>query len=369
LTHRSVAGSEAQHGWVTLEHEVPGADVLFVTNIWPYEARPEYGIFVYRQIQSLIAAGVKCDVLFIRGYRSPLAYAVAALRLLWWSMVGRKYRVVHSHGGESAPAARFYVRAPLVASYLGDDLNGTPDANGRVHLPHRVRAAVLRQLSRLTTATITKSAEMQTRLPRRVADRNLVLPNGVDRELFAPIDRDEARTRLGWEADQPVVLFPSNPGPPRKRLWLARVACEQAALTEPRLRLHVAYPARPEEMPLLMNASDCMLLTSSSEGSPNAVKEALAVDLPVVATAVGDVPELLSGVNPSVVCAPEPQALADAVLTCLGARSNGRRRSEHLDERVIAQRLIDLYRRLGWHGNADRTESVDEHREPGVAVG
>ena len=74
---------------LTTERADPGADVLVVTNMWPDEERPVYGIFVKRQIDSLAAAGVRFEVVYVRGYRSPLAYPQAALRFALWSFTRR----------------------------------------------------------------------------------------------------------------------------------------------------------------------------------------------------------------------------------------------------------------------------------------
>jgi glycosyltransferase involved in cell wall biosynthesis len=103
-------------------------------------------------------------------------------------------------------------------------------------------------------------------------------------------------------------------------------------------------------MPLLMNAADCLIHTSCLEGSPNVVREALMCNLPVVATPSGDVEQLLYGVEPSYLCPPEPAALGEALVDCLGqgARSNGReRKADELSSEAIAGRLLDFYKQLG----------------------
>jgi glycosyltransferase involved in cell wall biosynthesis len=186
---------------------------------------------------------------------------------------------------------------------------------------------------------------MESRLGRRGASRNTVLPNGVDRDRFRPEDRELARARLGWKPDERVVLFAADPNVARKRYWLARDAVEYAAGIEPTVRLEVATGVAPERMPTLMNAADCLVLTSVSEGSPNVVKEALAVNLPVVATAVGDVRELLAEVAPSAVCAASSWEIGEAIVECVRvpSRSNGRARSEALAAEAICDRLLALY--------------------------
>src|SRR5690348_1983880 len=104
------------------------------------------------------------------------------------------------------------------------------------------------------------------------------------------------------------------------------------------IRLEVAQDVAPELMPLLMNAADCLLHPSESEGSPNVIKEALACNLRIVATAVGDIPERLDGVESSFVCPATAHDLARALRECLDPprRSNGRLCSTNIRDEVIA---------------------------------
>jgi len=329
----------------------PGADVLVVTNMWPEPERPVYGIFVKRQVDSLRAAGVRCDVLYLRGYASPLAYPTAALLFglgtLRWR---RRYRLVHVHAGETSLAARFLVGPPMLVSYCGDDVLGDPREDGSVAAAGRARSWGVRSVSRLFPRTITKSRQMHDRLPAATQARNAVIPNGVDTAVFRPLDRAAARERVGWSPDERVVLFAATrPDDARKRRALAEQAVREAerVVGEP-VRLHVAGSVDPEEMPWLMNAADCLLLTSSIEGSPNVVKEALMCDLPVVATPAGDVEELLAGVEPSFVRPPDAQALGEALAECLrrGARSNGREVARRLAADEVARRVLGVYAEL-----------------------
>jgi teichuronic acid biosynthesis glycosyltransferase TuaC len=330
--------------WERRDHR---ADVLVVTTGWPNEDNNTYCVFIKRQTESLVARGLRCDVLFIRGYRSLFAYPLAAARLMAWSLAGRRnYRLVHAHGGEAALAAAFYRRAPLLVSYLGSDLLGAPDAAAKISRPNRIRRFLLRRHSRFASRTITKSREMEAALPPAVRERNTVLPNGVDTSVFRPQERQAARQEVGWDPDARVVLFAADPAVPRKRFWLAQAAVERTRAEVPTIRLEVARRVSPDRMPLLMNAADCLLLTSSIEGSPNVVKEALMCNLPVIATSAGDVEELLEGVAPSSICEASETAVSAALLACLRnpRRSNGREVTARLDATVVAQSLLSLYR-------------------------
>jgi glycosyltransferase involved in cell wall biosynthesis len=200
------------------------------------------------------------------------------------------------------------------------------------------------------TATMTKSLEMETLLIRRARARNTVIPDGVDRERFRPGDRAQARAELGWSGDQTVVLFAGRTEAVEKRLWLAQQAVSVACAQRPNIELRIADGVPPERMPLYYVAADCLLHTSVSEGSPNVVKEALACDLPVVATPAGDIRELLDSVQMCIVCEPIAGALGRALVDVFeqGRRSNGRLRTVHLGSDVVAAATVDCYKALGF---------------------
>lgn len=324
------------------------ASVLMVTNMWPHESKPGYGIFVKRQIESLQALGLECDVLFIEGYRSRWEYARAAWHVLRLNWSKARPLLIHSHGGETAVSICWYRRGSVLLSYCGSDVLGSARADGRLLYWTRPRRFAFQQMARLMSATVTKSAEMEAMLTKRLRARNVVIPNGVDRSLFWPMPRDDARRQLGWPSAELIVLFAADPAVVRKRYWLAEAACREARRSVGRVRLIAAGDIPPDSMPLHMAAADCLLLTSSIEGSPNVVKEAVACDLPVVSTDVGDVREILQGVEPSWICASDPLELAAAVVKCLTVRqrSNGRMRSERLGQEQIGARLLELYGRL-----------------------
>ena len=119
-----------------------------------------------------------------------------------------------------------------------------------------------------------------------------------------------------------------------------------------------------------MAAADCLLLPSSIEGSANVVKEAMACNLPVVATDAGDVRQVLEGVEPSWVCAPSAADLGAALVDCLGEqrRSNGWERSGWLDQDEIGRRLLEYYRTLVPELSWTRAgESATPHPAPALA--
>jgi teichuronic acid biosynthesis glycosyltransferase TuaC len=346
---RSVLSALDRRGWLTWESTDSDAEILILTNAWPDSQFPARATFMRSAVEGLAAAGVATDVLYLRGYRGKRSYLLGciAMALLPHATPG-KYKLVHSHGGETALVAWFFRSAPVLASYWGSDLLGAGEGPLGIRISFALRARLLRAHALLMTATTTKSDEMESVLPKRARARNWVIPDGVDRTRFAPGDRGLARRALRWSDDGSVAISVGRPVA-SKRLWLAERAVKRAAQEIPGLSWRTISDALPEQMPDHYNAADVLVHTSISEGSPNVVKEALACELPVVATASGDIPELLAGVVPSAVCEASPEVLAAQIVMCLraGLRSNGRERTAHLGLEEIAERTIACYRSLG----------------------
>jgi teichuronic acid biosynthesis glycosyltransferase TuaC len=343
-------------------HRDPQPDFLVITNMWPEHTRPVYGIFVERQVQALRAAGLRCDVLYVRGYLSKLIYLLVVPLFLWLTISARgRYRLTHVHAGETALAARFLFTRPMITTYHGDDMMGYRGDDGSIPLRGKVRSFIVRRQAFLFAATVTQSSEMHRRLPRRIQRRDTVIRCGVDTAQFYPEDRNGARRQLDWDDSEHVVLFAATrPYYPLKRLDLARAAVTYAEAELGPIRLVIAENISPDSMPAMMNAADCLLLTSMSEGSPMVVKEALMCNLPVVATDVGDIKEMLTDVSPSAVCRHNSSELGAALVDVLKAnqRSNGRDQSADLDQSTTVRRLLDIYADLGLRPDAQISAPV-----------
>jgi teichuronic acid biosynthesis glycosyltransferase TuaC len=102
-----------------------------------------------------------------------------------------------------------------------------------------------------------------------------------------------------------------------------------------------------EEMPWCYSAADAMILCSDHEGSPTSIKEALACNLPVVTTDVGDVRELLSGVAGSWICAQEVGAIADTLRAALdisrSGQFEGRVAMAKYDQALTVEKILGVY--------------------------
>lgn len=319
--------------------------VLWITAMWPDETQTHLGNFTKSQADSLLGLGVAVDVLYIRGTVNALAYA-GALPEVRRKAGDPRYDLIHVHYGHAAAIAVAARTKPLLISFCGGDLLGIPGRNGRNTLKTTMECALFRQLPRFAAATITKSAEMDTQLPRSLRPKNHVLPNGVDMQLFhRKVSRPEAKRSVGWDPDAKVAMFLGNPDDPRKRVELAREAMRIVETKMPTARLEILFRRSPDEIPAYMHAADCLVFPSRSEGSPNTVKEAMAAALPVVATPVGDIPQLCDGVAGCFVRPPEPEAFAEALAQALemDEAPAARKAVEPLSMPRIAMRLRDIY--------------------------
>ena len=322
-----------------------GLRVLVVTNMYPTPEDPSYGAFVANQVHSLSRAGVDVVVEFVDGRHSVSAYLRAPLGIRR-RVRARGFDVVHAHYGLTGFVAAFQP-VPLVVTFHGDDLLGTPGTRGGVTLKSRLIRRLSYAAARRAVVPICVSEAMRAALPR-AADRARahVIPMGVDVGRFCAGDRTAARTRLRLDRDERLVLFPNTPGERRKRLELAEASMRQLAADGMVARLWVVAGVAHDRMPDYFRAADCVLLTSDWEGSPMVVKEALCCNVPVVSVNAGDVRRWLDATPGCRLVERDPVAIAAGLrdVLCGSGHVNGSAvRSQVSVDRVAAQ-VLEVYR-------------------------
>jgi len=314
-----------------------------ITSGYPQPGQPHTQQFVKRQAEFLRAAGVEVEVFDFRGRQKLRHYVTGWTRVRSRLGAGR-YDLVHAQFGQSGLLA-LPKRLPLVVTLRGDDLQGIiDDVDGRIGLKGRILQRISQWVASHADSVIVVSEHMRAFLDPLVPV--YTIPSGLDFALFRLIPRDEARRHLRLPLDKRLVLWVGKPTNPRKRFPLAQRAMELLNQSLP-AELIVGWGVLHADMPYYMNACDALVFTSVQEGSPNAVKEALACNLPVVSVAVGDVPLRLHGVAGCEVCADDrPETIAAGLERVLrsGGRSNGRDALKDLDEASLTAKVIDVYR-------------------------
>jgi teichuronic acid biosynthesis glycosyltransferase TuaC len=293
----------------------------------PDAAHPERGRFVRDQVAALRNLdGLEIELHEIPPGGRALVHAAFTLRRRY---AHERFDVVHAHFGLTAwPALTVHARVRALT------VHGTDIDHPRTRL--LTRAAIPRM-----DILAAVSAPLAERLPAGGA-RAQVLPCGVDLERFHIIPRADARAKLGLDPERPYLLFAADPARPEKRhdraLELAR---------ETGVELLTLGAVAPELVPLWVNASSAVLVPSEREGFGLAVLEALACDVPVLATPVGIHPEALHGVA-GTLCAPfELDTWRDALdphLRAADSRIQGRTHAEPYSAGRMAQRVADAWR-------------------------
>lgn len=303
---------------------------LIVTGMYPTALRPAWGVFVRDQVEALRKLeDVEVEVYAVppdgvRGY-------LDAARDVRRHYGHADFDVVHAHFGLSAWPALLAAGRRRVVTLHGTDLAHP-----------RSRAITLSAL-RLYDLTATVSDELARTVPSWAHRAEVaVLPCGVDIDRFRPRPRTEVRAVLGLDPHAPYLLFPSDPARHEKRYDRAREVAGEVPLL-------VLKDVDPEEVPLWFNAVNAVLVPSEREGFGLAVLEALACDVPVLATPVGVAPEALDGVEGTYCGRFDAAAWRGALephLAVDDSRVSGRAQAERYSAERMAQRVLEAWRGL-----------------------
>lgn len=383
--------------------------ILTVTTLFPNAAFPNHGAFVAARLGQLVKSGeVDAEVVAPVGWLPPMVRYRAAGRLdlvpqtttykgltvhhprylivpkigmtvtphtLLFALrrtlqrliaQGRRYDLIDAHyfypDGVAAVRLAREFRLPVVVTSRGTDLSLIPDYPA----PRRMicdAAAKADGLITVCQALKDKLVELGT-----AAERVTVLRNGVDLELFRPLDRREARAALGltrrtlgsvgWlvprkghdHVIRALTLLPDTDlvivgdGPEREAL--ERLA-DSLGVAERVRFLGIVEPAR---LARIYSAMDALVLASSREGWANVLLEAMACGTPVVASAVWGTPEVVTAPEAGVLMPSiNAQAVAGGVGQLFAAaidRQATRRYAERFSWDATTAGQLALFRKI-----------------------
>ncbi len=307
--------------------------------------------FVLEQGESLRQLGMTIDYMPVRGNY------ILAVRDLKQKIRECQPDIVHAHFGLSAITAELQSLVPVVTTFHnGETLNW--------------HVNFLTSLFSLRAKHVVYVAQHIHDLVYFKAKNQSIIPCGVNMDDCHVIDQVAARQQLGFEDGVKYILFGGGFANLRKNYAILRDAVErieQAPWVPVEggercgniVCLEMKGLSRAECV-LRMNACDLFALPSHSEGSPQALKEAMACNCPILATDIADVKTLL-GDLPGHYIMRNPRKTherwdadeksLDEMVTLLqealqfSGRTNGRDRITELQlsNEQVAQRLIAIY--------------------------
>ena len=306
--------------------------VLLVCSRRNYSPFTDYmAPFVYEQMKSLQALGIQCHTILVqRGIKGYFrAYNDIRNTIRTFSP-----DIIHAHYGLCGLIAGLQRTVPVVTTFHGTDLH-----DRRLRLMSRIAA-------NLSKKSIVVSQELKEIINR--PERVQVIPCGINTEYLVPLEKSEARLKLGWSPKDKYILFSKEFYNKAKNYPLAKAAIEEynhqhdnsghATLLE-----FIGY--NREQVLWLYNAVDCVLMTSHHEGSPQFIKEAMACNCPIVSVDVGDVRQVISGTDGCYIAERNAKDIAQKIDAAIKyGRTNGRAKIlAEFGSQVIASKIIKIY--------------------------
>jgi len=262
--------------------------VLFITNMYPVPDYIYFGIHVKEQIEALKQnEDVEGDVYFINGRENKMNYfkSIAALRN---KIEKGRYDLIHIHYGISGLFLLFFSpKIPVFVTLHSGELFQKKGYINHV-LQKNLTMAVVKRVNKVIVLNDT-----MTTLLSNYADKLVKLPCGTNLDLFN-------NTMPGQNSDKFVVGFPGNKARPEKNFPLFEEIITELRKVRP-VEIIAFHNLTREEVIAVLGRIDVLLMTSTVEGSPQIIKEAMACNRPIISTRVGDVEDLLQDVTNSVV--------------------------------------------------------------------
>ena len=182
-------------------------------------------------------------------------------------------------------------------------------------------------------------------LQGRLSRQGFIQRLGVDYSLFHPINQDEARRQLVLSEGK-IVLFSDVFNTSIKRRDIAEKIVSELGSN---YQLLIMCKVKAEKVPVYINASDCLLLTSDEEGSPNIIRECLALNKRVYSVDVGDARKQLEGLCNSMIVSREPQKAAWQIKESwqkIYVDNSRENRRDMLDFDRINKGIVDIYAQM-----------------------
>lgn len=323
--------------------------ILYVTNMYPISDFKYFGIHVKEQIDSLINNfAIKSDLYFINGRKTKWSYLLSIFNINLKILIN-KYELIHIHFGLSGLFLLFipYLKSKIVITLHSGDI----DPDKASFLTHKLTKLICRRADRV----IILNPKMEKELIK-ISSKLTMIPCGVDITLFQPNPLDHlAMYQSEGDIKKVYIGFPGNKERKEKNFALFNeVVVDIKNSTKYDIDIIEFHSMTREEVVINLKKLNCLVMTSISEGSPQIIKEAMCLNIPIVSTKVGDIEYLLKEVRNSYVVDDFNRTfMVDRIKEILRLPkseqiSDGRDRiiREGLDSFSTSKKIMNLYNEL-----------------------
>lgn len=304
---------------------------------------------MYISAAGLRARNIKLELCYLGNLRSVKNLLRARAMV---SRIAGDFDLIHAQSGSACAVATAGARnVPKVVTLRGSEWHWYREKWNWDMIHGFFANAMTRKVLEKYDSIITVSHRMTNEVKSNFVDMSVsTIPSPIDLKSFRPVDKHTARAKLGFPDDKDKwILFNTlSLRTSCKRVQLAQEAVNRVKQRMGGIKLKVATGIPHADMPIFVNACDLILSTSVHEGWPNAVKEALACNIPFVATDTSDL-SMIAKQEPSCrICPPDPDILAENICDVLSKPHEVDLRSHvfEMDVSVVSHRILDIYNSL-----------------------
>lgn len=350
--------------------------ILVISNMYPSKDHVSFGIFVKNQVEALKKAGASVELAVNDNPKTGKKNTIS--KYIKWSLnaftkgfaLRKELNVTHAHyvfpSGMLSLILKKMFGIPFIVTAHGGDIERMAKKSARIH---KWTQKILQESAHVIAVgpVLAKQIEQDFQIPK---EKISVFSMGVNREVFKPADKLEVRKLLGIEEERFVFLFVGNvikqkgveellqafnniEKQSNKNLELIIVGASRDTAFMEKIsslittNVKLVGPVQQTQLVKYFQASDVFVLPSHLEGFGLVALEALAADVPVIASRVGGLVSLLGNGAGKLVPPNDAVALADEMLLAIETPSEIYQDKEakntilqlHDEKNIIAQVL------------------------------
>ena len=290
--------------------------------------------FIIEQGEAIRCCGVEVDYFAVEG-KGLLSYFTARKALLQ-KLNEFQPDLIHAHYGLSGITAVLQNKVPVVTTFHnGETLSFSSN--------------ILSSLFSLRTKFMVYVAQHIYDLAYLKRKKNyVILPCGIDLHECVITEKEIARKKLNFSPNKKYILFGGGFDNLRKNYPLLKEGID--LLKRDDIEVLEMKGLTRLQISKILSACDLFALPTKSEGSPQALKEAMACNCPIIATDVADIKHLLGDLEGHYICSFDPKDVAEKLEQALNfnGRTKGRERIIELGltNDLVARRLVEIYENL-----------------------